>query len=125
MAEAGGEEVAEVVGLELLVGDVDVELGDLERAVEGGEAVEDREQPLRGREVPAEVALEPDAAQRNLFLGLLLGLFLGLFLSPFLGPFPGLFLGPSLDEQPQRLLVGVLVGGVRAAGLKDAIIIEI
>jgi hypothetical protein len=60
MRKAGDIEVARVVGLERLVGGVDVELGDGNRQAEGGEAIQGG-QHARGRDdARAKVPLEAD-----------------------------------------------------------------
>ena len=62
MAERRDEHVAQVVGMELLVGDVHVEFRDAHRDAQRREAIVDRQQ-VRGRiEAAAKVRLHADAA---------------------------------------------------------------
>ena len=65
MAEDGREEVAGVGDLEFAVGGIDVELRDLDRQFERGEAVELGENGLGAGRVAPEVCLLPDAPNRG------------------------------------------------------------
>jgi len=60
MAENGGEEIAGVAGLALLVVGGQIELGDLDRLAEFGKAVKDAHDCCRGGDGVAEVALHAD-----------------------------------------------------------------
>ncbi|MDX2179786.1 MAG: hypothetical protein SFV18_09355 [Bryobacteraceae bacterium] len=65
MAEDDGEVVAQIVGLQLPVVRVDVELRDLDRHSELGVLVDDVVHLLRVRQVGAEVSLDADTGERS------------------------------------------------------------